>query len=483
MVTLRDYQLRAIEQLRLHARKRPLLVAPTGSGKGTILAAIMASTVAKGGRGLVVAPTRQIVLDLVERFQGFGHDVSPLMSGERGHDAPVRVASIQTLIRRDFPPANVVLIDEAHLAVAPSYKKVLAHYPFVVGTTATPTRLDRKGLRAAGFGHLVLGPTFQELVRKGFLVDPIVYAPPAPDFDKRLRGGDYTQEALDDYAVKLKGRLVAHWNQYARGRKTVVFACSIAHSKALAADFGFAHIDGSTPRAERARILQDLQEGRVQGITNVGVLGIGWDCPALECAVLARPTASLALYRQQVGRVTRAFPGKLGAIVLDHAGNTHMHGLPSEDIEWSLDSLDPRPPSVRHCPACFFAYVGSPCVCPACGEVLAIEAPEEERATKLIVETDDKLVPFADRRAIYALLVRTASQCKHRLGWARNQYKQRFKCWPEIRMREEEKAYVCAGHEYRPDGTCGRCLRRVPLPEPPRARRADGDPAGARIAP
>jgi len=307
-VILRPYQADAVARSReaLRAGRRCiLLVAPTGSGKTVIAAHIIASAVARGRRVLFVAHRRELIDQAFGKLRDAGlADVGVIMAGDRRRNpvAPVQVASIDTLRRRAKPASDLVIIDEAHRALARSYAELREAYPLAthLGLTATPYRADGRGLGDA-YEALVSVASPATLIADGYLVEPRVYTVPAsdlPDLSRvRLSRGDYAPEQLSAAVdrVGLVGSIVEHWKRHARGVRTVAFAASVSHSQRIAAQFvaaGIAaeHLDGETPVDERAAILRRLEACETLVVSNYGVLCEGWDQPAVKCCILARPT-------------------------------------------------------------------------------------------------------------------------------------------------------------------------------------------------
>lgn len=375
--SLRPYQVHAINETRQRmARVRSVLInAPTGAGKTIIGCQIIRQAVEKRRRVLFLAHRRELIDQCAAKLDEAGvlhHGV--ILAGHakaRAPQAPVQVASIQTLIRRELPLADLVIIDEAHRSIAKSYQNLLANYPHakVIGLTATPERLDGKGL-ADLFDDMVVVSTIPELISEGFLVAPECYGAPGggPDLSAvKKQRGDYhegqLQTAMD--TTELTGELLANWQRLAGDCKTIVFATGIEHSQHIVSRFqsagvNAAHLDGSTPMVQRQQIIRDWRTGTLQVVSNVMVLTEGFDYPELECCVLARPTQSVAIYLQSVGRVMRPAPGKGKALVLDHAGCFNAHGLPFEHREWTLEGEAKRrarekvPPKV--CRVCQLAH-------------------------------------------------------------------------------------------------------------------------------
>lgn len=396
---LRPYQLRAVEDLRAKVRqgyKSAVLVAPTGAGKTTIAASIILGAVRNGRRVMFMAHRKELIDQCSARLDQHGIDHGIIKAGNKRRNAlPVQVASVQTLVNRVRPkdgqgdvfgdnkyPADIFIIDECHRAQATSYKKCLEAYPnaFLLGLTATPFRTDGRGLGDL-FQVLVQASTPAELTRLGFLVPARVFTTPMlPDFDKiRHKGGEFDHgqvELVMDKAA-LIGDIYEHWKKHAADRKTVIFASSRRHASHILEQFtsrgeAIAYVDGETEDQERDAHLRKLADGGIQLIVNVGILTEGWDCPAVSCVVLARPTESAGLYLQMAGRALRPAPGKSDCIILDHGGNTLRHGFVTDDREYDLigktrGATDTG--SVTVCQECFAVH-NMP-ACPACGHVNA----------------------------------------------------------------------------------------------------------------
>lgn len=449
-LTPREYQLDAIAQLRANVRrgiKRQLLCLPTGCGK-TLTASVMikAAVEEKKKRVLFVAHRIELIDQTVRTMHSIGLGCGVIRGGDRRRSArmPVQVASISTLARREKPPADLVFIDEAHRALANSYvKHVLEAYPNAVhiGLSATPCRGDGRPLGSM-YSALVLGISYADAISNGFLTAPRVFAPKIDvDFSKiKTVGGDYDQQDLAKAMSvnALVGDIVEHWKKRAEGRRTVVFAVSVEHSKFIVqrfVDAGIAaeHLDGTTAEEERKAILQRLQDGTTSVVSNVGVLCEGWDMPACKCLILARPTKSLALFMQMGGRIFRPWNG-IEPLILDHAGNVNHHGLPHMDRTWSLEekirsSKTGEPPS-KECGTCFARCMTGCRVCPYCG-VPFEGAGDDSTGGRILEEEAGELVevkpPTGDElEAWYAKHVTRANRYGNKPGWVWHAYQKQF---------------------------------------------------------
>jgi superfamily II DNA or RNA helicase len=392
---LRDYQESAVQAVRDSFRsghKHTLLVSPTGSGKTVIFSYIAAGMARNNKRILIVAHRRELLKQISAALKKVGVAHAVMAGGYRGvPTANVVVASVFTLVKRikGMQPFDLIIGDEAHhFTPDSSWGKVVIGFPRarVLGVTATPERLDGKGLGQM-FDDMVMGPTVAELTAQGFLSHAIVYAPSAPDLNGvGTRMGDYVQKQLEEAMVKtvITGSAVKHYGKYAPGKKAIAFCVSVRHAKDVAAEFREAgytasHIDGGMNEEERDGVLKAFEEGRVQVLTSCDLVSEGFDLPAVEVAILLRPTKSLGLYLQQCGRAIRPHPDKEKTIILDHAGNTARHGFIDDDREWTLADgfvqgrgKGDKAETVRTCTACFAMHKPSP-TCPVCGYVYPVK--------------------------------------------------------------------------------------------------------------
>lgn len=460
---LRDYQKRAVNEARsaFAAHRAVILCMPTGAGKTVVLSEIIRQALARRNRCIFNVHRAELLDQARDRLARFGIRAGIIKAGYSEHrERPVQVACVPTLVRRKFPPADLVIFDECHHIRAASFESVAAHYrglgSFILGASATPQRLDGKGLGEV-FSVIVEPVTTADLVSQGFLISPTVYAPTSPDLKGvRKQAGDY---ALPDLALKmgkLTGSITDYWSRYCRGRRTLAFAVNIEHSRAIEAALRaegarVMHVDGKSAKRDRVRANKGLRDHTLDVVTQVGLWTEGVDLPELEALIVARPTASLSLHRQIIGRVMRTAEGKTGALVLDHAGNHHTHGLITDPIEWSLDARKKRDATsepVRTCRECFAVLPVGAVVCAQCGAPL----PVREEAEPPGVDNEGELVKFEkasmqDKQREYVGLVRTASARGYTVGWARFRYKDRFGVWPRFKLVERAE-YTCPGHKF-----------------------------------
>ena len=346
--TLRDYQqemkLRLFKEWELH--RSVMVQMPTGTGKTHLLAAIVREFLrGSGSRVWIVAHRRELVDQIEETVSRHG------MSKEDGR---VRVMSIQWLSRNrksmDEEP-DLIVIDEAHHALAETYRILWENYPEArkLGMTATPCRLNGKGFTDL-FDSLITSWTVAEFIGKGWLSSFDYVSIRANSREQRLIDSLKKRGADGDYQVKEMnevlnretsiGRLYESVERYACGKKGIVYAVSIAHARRIAACYS-AHgleavaIDSRTPASERRELVEDFRRGKVKVLVNVDIFSEGFDCPDVEFVQLARPTLSLAKYLQQVGRGLRRSADKASCMLIDNVGLYRIFGLPARNHDWA----------------------------------------------------------------------------------------------------------------------------------------------------
>ena len=425
MSDLRPHQTRAVADVRAaYARgcKRVLLVMPTGAGKTHAAAELIRLAVARGRRVLFAVHRREIVLDTHRRLIAAGVPCGLVMAGSPVTDAPVQVASVQTIAARGtHPRADLVIFDEAHHTAAETYRAIAAQYPgaYHLGLTATPERSDGVGMRDS-FDELVIGATVAELTDAGYLAECDVVAPPG-----RQQG--------------LAADPAEAWARLASGRPTVAFSRFVADSRALTATLmaqgvEARHIDGETPTRERDATLAAFARGEVQVLSNVGVLTEGWDSPRAKVCLLARGCGSAAVYLQMVGRILRPDGSGARALVIDLAGVVHEHGMPDELRAFSLDGIDRKPKGDREwisqCLACGFTVLGAKrgIACRQCGRSWP---PPPQVAMVAAPLTIAAPVSRAERQATLVTLTATAKARGYKPGWVGVRFKEQYGFWPK----------------------------------------------------
>lgn len=371
---LRPYQVAALDNVRkkyASGIKKILLVSPTGSGKTAMFCEILKSAHEKQRSAIMVVRGRSLVDQASERLTEYQVPHGVHMNGHWNNrpDERIQVCSIDTLYRRKLaPPADLVVIDEAHTANGESYKWLFQHYQSAYFMPVTATPFLKRGMRHLADDYIE-ATTMQRLIDGGFLSPLRYFSPSTID----LRGvkidstGDYNQRQLYEAAdsAKIYGELTENYKTL-NGKTAIAFGVNVEHSKKIAASFIAAgipakHIDADTSLSERKEIIRELERREIKIITSVGTMTTGIDIPSLESLIIARPTASLNLHLQIIGRVTRIFPGKTHGVIFDHAGNVARHGLAEFQRAVNLDGFTPResepkPVACLKCLAIFCPY-------------------------------------------------------------------------------------------------------------------------------
>jgi len=423
-VTLRPYQQQLVTDIRLQyqlGKRSVLAVLPTGGGKTVCFAYI--ADAAQSSRSL---PMHHGII-AANRAMDLSH--------------AVQVASVQTVARRlHLLPRDMfqlIVVDEAHHTTAGTWAAVVEHFNTakLLGVTATPIRGDGRGL-GEHYQAMVEGPSAQWLTDNGYLAAARVLAPPGfSAAGMRKRMGDFDQRDAEQQVRAIHGDCVSHYRQHLSGQTAIAFCCSVAHAEAVAALFlqagiPAASIDGSIDAATRRQLLSDLGTGRIKVLTSCALIGEGVDVPSVGGCILLRPTASVGLHLQMIGRCLRPSGSKV-AVVLDHVGNCLRLGHHLEPREWTMEGLKKqdreKAPSVKVCPKCYAAMASQARVCGECGHAFAAEVRELE-------QVDGELVEMAARQrkrqqgTAQSLddLRQLAQQRGYRRGWAERVYQARL---------------------------------------------------------
>jgi superfamily II DNA or RNA helicase len=399
MIQLRPYQQQLLDEARTAYRggvRSVLLQLATGGGKTVTASTVVHGAAEKGNGTWWLTHRRELADQASQTFHSLGIPHGTIRAGHVSDPrALVQVASIQTIANRlsDLPPPALIVFDECHHLGAASWERIFDAYPDarVLGLTATPWRLDGQGL-GKWFGYMVSGPSTAELIEAGSLSPYRLFAPATPDLsDVATSAGDYQRGALAKAMDKpqIVGDAIGHYRRLCLGKRAVAFAAGVENSKHIAAQFNASgipaeHVDGSMRNEDRDAAVERFRRGETLVLSNADLFGEGFDVPAIEAAILLRPTKSLSLHLQQVGRALRPSEGKAEAIILDHAGNSLRHGLPDDAREWSLEDRARRKKGeaseepVRQCTGCFFVYRPAP-RCPQCGHQPVVAVREIEQ--------------------------------------------------------------------------------------------------------
>jgi superfamily II DNA or RNA helicase len=355
-----------------------LLWLATGAGKTWIFCKMTKESVSRDLKVIILVRGRKLVDQASQRLlrERVSHGV--MMAGHWNYrpNSSVQVCSIDTLIARGiYPDADLIIIDEADLAVSKGFNTVLDHPKYkdsyIVSCTATPWVED--GLRHIA-DSIVHPITMEELIEQGYLCGFTMYGPDNPDMS-RCEISRSTKDYMTDQSSiimsseLLTGNIVKHWKDKAFNRPTICFATNVKHSKLLTERFNdegirFEHLDADSTDGERNSVIGRVQSGETRGICNVGIAGRGVDIPCISAVIQARPWFQRNGFVQQCGRGTRLEKGKTDCVLLDHAGNWLRHGFPTDEPEVFLDGApktEKIPKESKRCPNCFAIYRGTHC--------------------------------------------------------------------------------------------------------------------------
>ena len=479
---LRDYQSNGVEQLRNGIRTgylKQMFMLVTGGGKTAVAGYITSNAQLKNKRVWFVVDNLELVEQAVETFEKFNLEVGVIQGIHDKTDPlkPVQVVTAQTLTRRwaffDKKPEllpDLVFIDEAHVQykahtelmnmMEMAYKKGTKKSPVpFIGLSATPFS---KGLGKL-YDRLVLGADINHLTDLGYLSNTKIYAPYTPSLKgvKTNSNGDWQDSSLEEKmnSKSITADIHTTWKRLGENRQTLIFCVNVAHSKAVSKEFinkgvPTAHIDGYMDKELRAELINKYKQGEIKVLTCITTLTKGFDAPNTGCLVIARPTKSLMLHYQILGRGLRIANGKDECIILDHSGNVQRNGFPDDVLPSELcdgkkaenkdrktrEKSDPLPKS---CDACGFLKPAKVHRCPNCDfapekqtdiEVLDGEL-KELKANQKRIKTFSK----QQKQEFYSAALSLAKQTNKAEGWASHLYKKYFSVWPNAMQKEYGK--------------------------------------------
>ena len=321
---------------------------------------------------------------------------------------------VQTLTRHieNIPEPRLIIVDEGHRALAKSYQRILKQFPkaIVLLFTATPHRTGRTQLDQIA-DDIIVGQSIHELTDKGFLA-PFRYFQPPNDFDskllKRSSTGDFTNESMQEaMSTKIFGHIVKQYKRIADGMQAVVYTYSIDSAVEIARKFNSegisaVEVDGTTSKEKRDLAVRKFREQEIKILVNVNLFTEGVDLPDVDCVIMARPTASLALYLQFSMRCLNPRPGKT-AIIIDHANNFKTFGYPDDDRDWkkaiksgrqkSKSLLKDPGLSITTCDYCFAVVKASEVKdgkCPICGKPIKVHEVKPVSDVDLVEATKER---------------------------------------------------------------------------------------------
>jgi superfamily II DNA or RNA helicase len=397
--------------------RAPLLQLATGGGKTIVFTAITVSAHGRGKRVLVAAHRRELIRQASAKLTAAGVPHGIVAPGHPETADPVQVGSIQTLARRldRLQAFDLVVLDEAHHAVAAQWTALLASQKQarIFGVTATPARLDGKGLGVGAggiFDVLIDGPPIGELTSGGFLA-PARYFVPERKIDTnevRTVAGDFSAAGLEQLLTsdtRITGDAIESYRRHADHRPAICFVATVHHGQVVAAQFreaGYraACVHGELHADTRDALIAGLGTGEVEVLMSCELISEGLDVPTVAAVILLRPTQSLGLHLQQIGRGLRPAPGKEHLIVLDHVGNVLEHGRADDARTWTLaaglvrDAGDKAAAPVRRCEACGVANAVAARMCENCGAGFPVKEPDIDPAPGHLVELTRERIDY-----------------------------------------------------------------------------------------
>lgn len=429
MIQLHQFQLdlrsKVIDEIRRGVR-RVLIQCATGSGKTVMAADYAKGAQTKGKRLYFIVERFELVAQTAKIFTAMGIDFGIVAAGYTPRQCNILICMIGYMSSRVhlYPDPDTVIVDEAHHAVAATYKRLLASYTnaILLGLTATPERLDGKGL-GEQFDALVCGPPVGWLIENDFLSRYRAYSPAqVADFSKiRFQGGDFRKDELQAAMDRptITGDAIGHYKRLAPGKKMIVFCSGVEHSKHVAqayleAGIAAEHVDGVTHKDDRLNSMNRFRSGETLVLTNVDLFAEGVDVPDVTVVQMLRATKSLGRLLQMMGRVLRYAPGKT-AIILDHVGNIHrLDGLPDTERKWTLEGKKRKPKGpnevdlhARQCPKCDAWCDLTDAYCPNCGFVFPVKFREG------LEQVEGELVEHVRREKKDFSAMSKAEQLKH----------------------------------------------------------------------
>lgn len=362
--------------------KRIVMVAPTGYGKSTLITEMFKGIYERGHDAWFVIHRVELREQVEKILQKANIPYGLIIAGTKYDPTKkIQICMAMTLVNRIgmMKKPKLVFLDEAHISCSNTYKKILAQLPdsYIIGGTATPRRTDRRPMREL-YQEMICSEDTHWLIENGYLSKYKLYRPSVIDISGvHMQGGDYNKKELATALDKstITGDALEHYIKLAKGKKFIIFDYSVeaSHDTAkLFTDAGFPceHVDGETPKEQRKLALERFRNGDLAGLSNYGLFCEGVDIPDIECVIQKRPTKSIIIWRQSVGRGLRKTHDDKCLIILDHAGNSLEHGLPDASVEWSLDGRAKKSESVpptRTCGNCFVVMSISVSLCPECG--------------------------------------------------------------------------------------------------------------------
>ncbi|UOD31690.1 DEAD/DEAH box helicase [Massilia violaceinigra] len=451
-IELRDYQRQSEDGLRAHIRdgaRNLILSIPTGGGKTVIAAHMMAECRAKGRRAIFVADRIALIDQTSATLDRYAIDHGVLQGQHwRYRPAePIQVASVQTLARRGWPQADLIIVDECHALQKTVTERISARATVCIGLTATPIT---RGL-GRFYDRIVTVATTNTLIREQFLVPFRVFAASEPDMSGiKTVAGEWSDDAAAERAMPIIGDCVEEYLRHGAARKFIAFGCNVRHCEEMQRQFAAAGVlcelvtYRSGDEARAAAIAEFRKpDSYLRGLISVSALSKGFDVSDVEVIIMARPLkSSLAEHMQILGRGLRSHAGKRECIVLDHSGNCLRFWSAMHDfLEHGASVLDdaergaraartPRERMPMRCPACAHVHDALP-ACPVCGKMHDARTLTQHAEGALHEVAAAARPGTAGKADFHAQLLAIAHQRGYAHGWAANKFREKYGAWPD----------------------------------------------------
>jgi superfamily II DNA or RNA helicase len=384
MITLRPYQEDAVQAIRKNfaqGLRSLILCAPTGSGKTVTFSYIALETIKRGLSVMILCNRKELISQAEDKLNGLGIFPTLIIPGKRLTKNLCYLASVDTLRRREVPHVDLLIIDEAHIQVFdPQIARIGAR--FTIGATATPLRSGNQRCLSETYQAIIEPTKISDLLQDGYLVPAKTYGA-RQDFGKvGMKGGDFDANAIHQIfrSTQMFDGLLENFQKFGKG-KAITFCANVAHSVETCEFFrangvSAAHLDGTTPQAERRKILRDYKAGHIENLTNCGILTTGFDEPSIRTVIVNRDTLSLPLWLQMAGRGARLFDDKEHFALIDQGSNVYRHGFWEDERTWNLTKKRKRKDGVapvKFCESCGNINRASAKECDSCGAPFKIK--------------------------------------------------------------------------------------------------------------
>jgi DNA repair protein RadD len=446
---LRDYQSRSVRDVyaSLRQNKSCVLQLPTGAGKTHVAMAIIKHGLRHGKRINFLVDRLTLLDQTTDQFveNGIPFGVVQGMHPLQNLSKPVQIVSTQTLARRKsdrWPTADLMIVDECHTNYS-IFSEVMGKWDGIkyIGLSATPFT------RSLGliWDDLVVGVTTGELIERGYLSEYEAFGPTTPDLTGvRRSGADYAAAALEERMNVLTGGIVAHYIKHGKGMKGLAFTPTVAYAQHLAEEFqangvNAAFVCGHDTDERRTEMMKAYRSGEIEVMCNCDVLTKGFDMGDIKYGILARPTRSLSLHIQMLGRFLRTHPDKDKALIMDHSGNIERLGFPDDDLPTTLDMGEPNTnsdtrdrdePQPWNCPQCHALVEPGNSTCTNCGFQPRTQHEVEVRPGVLQKLENKHATERQLKQDVYSQLLWISDKHGYSDGWAAHKYRTLFDVWP-----------------------------------------------------